>query len=552
MGAGGALAARTGRGRVRVADRDAAGAAWTAYRREIPMNGPPPDRPYAVYLADPDGDYRLLGCDLDSGRGPVNEDLAELRALLDRAGLPHLLGASGPGQGRHVWIGLAEAVPAPLVARLADALAARLPSLDTAPLRTPRTGCLRPPGAPHRLTGAASILAGDPAVLIAPRAGRPQLQRLLDLLGPAPAGGVRPRTRRGAGGRAHLPGRPGPLPADAHAALTQPLAAGADASAVLWRVLLGAGRAGWRLAQLLAWLPDAPGLEHVRTERRGDRRVTRSPARQRALLRRQWHKALAHVQAAGDGADPTVAPRCAPVVAAVAARAGACPGRWARPGGPSDARMLAALALLTLQAVRPEVEADSRRLGELAGVSRETARRPLERLAAEGWITQTAAAAGIHAARWRLTAPAAADSTPPAGTGVSQAVPRPQPTAPHTDPDPDPVRQRRAWLHALHRQLNQLAHDIWTPAGLGHHAARLHAALTDTTLSPQQLAEHTGDSASAVDHQLHRLHQAGLAQPDPRGWRRDPRTDAHRADRADRADRLGVAGILTRRHQRHH
>src|SRR4051794_6001443 len=165
------LAARTGRGRVRVADLDAAGAALNAYRRESPVTGPPPGRPYAVYLADADGEYWLLGCDLDSGRGPVREDLAELRALLDRAGLPHLVCASGPGEGRHVWIGLVEAVPAALVARLADALAARLPSLDTAPLRNPRTGCLRPPGAPHRLPGAVSILAGDPAVLIAPRAG---------------------------------------------------------------------------------------------------------------------------------------------------------------------------------------------------------------------------------------------------------------------------------------------------------------------------------------------------------------------------------------------
>src|SRR4051794_24474480 len=60
-----------------------------------------------------------------------------------------------------------------------------------------------------------------------------------------------------------------------------------------------------------------------------------------------------------------------------------------------------------------------------------------------------------------------------------------------------------------------------------------------------ELAAHTGDSSSAVDHQLHR---AGLAHPDPRGWRGDPRTDAHRGDLADR---LGVAGILTRRHQRH-
>src|SRR3954471_23931993 len=108
-----ALAARTGRGRVRVADLDATGAALNVYRREISVDGPPPHRPYAVYLADIDGGYRLLGLDLDSGRGPVGEDLAELHALLDRAGLPHLVCASGPGGGRHVWIGLAEAVPAP-------------------------------------------------------------------------------------------------------------------------------------------------------------------------------------------------------------------------------------------------------------------------------------------------------------------------------------------------------------------------------------------------------------------------------------------------------
>src|SRR4051812_18754609 len=153
---------------------------------------------------------------------------------------------------------------------------------------------------------------------------------------------------------------------------------------------------------------------------------TDTPIRTRRHLQRLL-KALAHVQDVGTGADPTFAPRCAPVVAAVAAvaaRAGGCPGRWARPGGPSDARVLAALALLTLQAVRPAVEADSRRLGELAGVSRETARRALGRLTAEGriaqtaegWIAQTAAAPGIHAARWRLAPPAAAGPPPPAHT----------------------------------------------------------------------------------------------------------------------------------------
>src|SRR3954470_9807634 len=215
----------------------------------------------------------------------------------------------------------------------------------------------------------------------------------------------------------------------------------AAASAVLWRVLLGAVRARWPLEQLRKLLPTAPGLEHVRTECRGERRVDRPPGEQRALLRRQWHKALTHVQTAGTGADPTFSARCAPLVAAVTAgqaRAGAAPGRWARPGGPSDARVLTALALLTLQAVQPEVQADIRRLGELAGVCRETARRALGRLAAEGWIAQTAAAAGIHAARWRLNAPSTADSTAEVGTGVSQAVPPPTPPTPI--PIPTPIR----------------------------------------------------------------------------------------------------------------
>src|SRR3954447_26468248 len=93
----------------------------------------------------------------------------------------------------------------------------------------------------------------------------------------------------------------------------------AAASAVLWRVLLGAVRARWRLEQLRKLLPTAPGLEHVRTERRGHQRVPRPRGEQRAWLRRQWQRARTHVRTSGTGADPTFSARCSPLVAAVAA-----------------------------------------------------------------------------------------------------------------------------------------------------------------------------------------------------------------------------------------
>src|SRR3954464_8182752 len=77
---------------VRVADVDSAtGRARNAYGSELPLRGPFPGRPYAVYLTDRGGRFRLLGFDLDAGKGPVAADLARLCALLDRARPPPLL-----------------------------------------------------------------------------------------------------------------------------------------------------------------------------------------------------------------------------------------------------------------------------------------------------------------------------------------------------------------------------------------------------------------------------------------------------------------------------
>lgn len=475
----------------------------------------------------------------------MEEDLAELRDLLDRAGLRHVVCASGPGGGRHVWVALAAPVPAPVVAVLARSLASRLASLDIAPLTNPRTGCLRPPGAPHRRGGRSRLLVGNARDLLSPAAGPAQVHALLSLLGPSPTperGDVHRAVARDTDGHSHLPGERRPLPMTAQSALDSALPANADASAVLWTVLLGAARARWRLADVAALLNTAPGLEHVRSARQGRLRPVRDRRAQAQVLTRQWERAVAYVSTSGTGTgeDITFDPRCAGVVAAIAdvqSRADAAPGRWARPGGPSDRRVLDAACQQMLAAVRLDVELDIRRLGNLCGVSRETARRALQRLGAEGWLFPTAPAEGPCAARWGLHEKDTRLSTGDVSTGVSQA-----------DPRPEGARVRRAaWSHALDRRLAALAHDVFTPRpGLGHHAARTYAALSGQARGCRELLEVLGYSLARLDRYLDRLADHGLARLDPDGrWRRG------RGSPAAAARRLGADGTLARRRRRH-
>ena len=73
--------------------------------------------------------------DLDAKRGPAATDVARLRELLTRAGLPHVVCVSGPGDGRHVWAALAEPVTAtPFVAGIARD---RTALYDPAPGKSP-------------------------------------------------------------------------------------------------------------------------------------------------------------------------------------------------------------------------------------------------------------------------------------------------------------------------------------------------------------------------------------------------------------------------------
>ena len=548
--------------KVRVANIDDDGAITNLYRSTVPKTGPSPapGRPYALHLADEAGRYRLLGFDLDAQKGPVAADLDRLRALLTRAGLPHVVCMSGPGGGRHVWVALAQPVAAAVVAGIARGLAGMLPSLDTAPLLNPRTGALRPPLAPHRLGGRSEVLDGRLGDLLRPVATSTQVLTLAGLVDAHTTAPQRPvdalATARDADGHRCLPGSRRPLSARAYAALHDAVPGSADASAVLATALCGAVRARWHLADVLALLPTAAGLQHARTERADTTRRLRSPAEQTAVLTRQWNRAVDFVSANPSSvedaaaADPTFGPRCAVVVAAVAAvqrRADAAPGRWARSGGPADRRVLDVACELMLAAVATDIELDTRRLAMLCGIGRDTARVALHRLIVDGWLSPSAPAAGVHGAHWALPDPPqpgiqrATDqlSTEEIVIGRSQGTPSPL---------EDPSRARSAWRSHLGYRISAVLHDALTARGLGHHTARVYQLLTTTSADVLELATRTGYSPVRLRRLLDRLAGHRLVSTDRTGrWRICGRghTTGTRLDRTARA--FGVDGVLVER-----
>jgi len=534
---------------VRVADVDAYGTAVNTYTRRARTAGARPDAPWAVYLTDQAGAFRLLAFDFDAPKGDPAADAAVLCGWLEHAGFPHLLTRSGPSGGRHVWLALADAVDAAVVDTLARLVRARLTSLDIAPLSNPVTGCVRPPGSPHRAGGSSTVLAGDPAALAAPTATAADVARLVDAL----AAGYRPEplapladpgaplpTDRA--GRLYLPGIRRQLPAGSTQALEVDAAA-VDANTVLRRVLVGAAAARWRCTDVAGLLATSPGLEHVRSQGQGPgvpRRV-RSPGESRAVLARQWDRAVRWVAThprASNFEDPTFEPRAAAlavVVEQTQTRADATPGRWAGPGGPADRRVLDALCVLSLHAMSSVVEADIRRLGLVCGIGRETARTALLRLSRDGWVSRHSPADGPRAASWILNE---ALSTVADVPGRSQADPRP--------PGAGTVERHR-WLTLLRTRLGAAAHDVFTPAGgLGHATGQIYATLTTEPASTTQLAQQLGTSPGDIGSRLGALRAARLARGTSKGW------SVVRADRRDSAAfRLGVAGRLADRARRY-
>jgi len=535
----------TPRRTVRVAAVDAYGTALNLYSASRRVDKDRPDTPWAVNLADVDGNYRLIGFDLDAKVHDASKDAAQLCGILDGLGIGHVVCKSGPTNGRHVWLALTQGVPAETVRDLAYIAKHVFPSLDVAPLTNAHTGCLRPPGAPHRAGGASHVISGDLSILTNPTTRPDALSALVAALSALVVGAVAgPRSTATPAhtdehGRPYIPGPKRALPAFSSTAAAEPAALG-DASTVLWRVLLGAAAAHWHYDDVATLAESAPGLEHVRTIRdRSTRspRPARGPASASATLARQWLKAVQHV-ASRDGRtgdDPTFDGRADDIanhVAQIQARARATGGRWVDNGGPADRRVLNALCLLALRALTGTVEADIRRLALMTGIGRETARTALLRLAADGWITQSRGADGPHGAHWSLAS--TQDIHSDTVTSRSQADPRPPGAG---------AAKRSAAISILQRELSDAAHDLFTLSpGLGLQAGNVFSHTTSTPLPATSIAFSLGISTEQALPSLTRLSAAGLLLRSDAGWAR-PDIDARSAV----ARHLAVDGRLRAR-----
>lgn len=568
------------RGRVRVDVRDETGAWAHRYDDEERVTAHPPQGPYAVYLADERGRYRFVVFDLDAkkaegGAEQVRTDAAWLAERLDVAGLAYLVAASGSPGGIHLWVPVndprAVGAPAPLVARIAHAAGHRCPSLDKSPLLNPVTGCVRPPGAPHRSGGYSRLIEPrDPMAAAAYADAAPntlmKLERFAESLGliPEPED---PATAAGTSGvidtaAVRLVGRRRPMSSTTAALLAQ--APEADASAHLARILTGLALSRWSLADVLtefAERPHAPGWEHVRTQATERGRRPRTEAAQHAVLNRQWRRQVAYAARLPRREQRTQdTPQVRALVEAVwsieqVSTATAESWHWWRSqSGASDRKAVHFVAQMALEALTDTVEVDGRRLADATGMTHSTAARALGRLVMDGRLILTQEGEGRRAHTYRIVPPTEwavqqvrEVSTPQGGT---QATPRPG--------DCPPDLAREALLTRMRTRSEHAAHDVWTAprprgtGGLGRHVEATAAALEETPKNTHPydvdfLTRRTGYTPDTIVRHLRTLAIWHLVATDPTTGHLRTRTD--RYDDAARA--LGVEGTRARRMARY-
>lgn len=564
------------RGRARVDVRTETGEWAHSYTASVKVGPAPPPGPFAWYLADGRHEFRFIVFDLDQGRGDVERDADELVELLEDADIRYLICVSGPGRGLHVWVPV-EPTPAAVVRALARAAGRRLPSLDISPLTNPRTGCVRPPGAPHRAGGWSTPV--DEWVPITPlaaaeRLGAPNdveaIERLAVLLEAGQvdaeqvcAEQVRAIERTPEGPR--LAGQRRPCDVAALLVETPPATRG---HAHLARILVRLALARWSPAEVRALLERhlaSPGLAHLRrqTGALGDR--PRSADERATLLVRQWDRAVSYAATLrreeptsgehGQGDEPTEWDRRVAAVVAVVAGVreaiAAEPRRWSTQAGPADRRVLEYLLALALDAVTDEIEIDCRRLALATGMGRSTAARALGRLVLDGWATLLTPGEGQRAHRYRVTPQGADEAVSTVteetyGGGGTQMIPPPgKPLRP-----PGAERERhRADLRAR-REI--VAHDAFThphrdQPGLGRHVASTAAALSTGLYKVKDLARSTGYTECTTRRHLKLLQEHHIARRTSGlvtgRWRR---TRLH-LDTAART--MGAIGVRERRHR---
>ncbi|WP_068929380.1 hypothetical protein [Planobispora rosea] len=546
-----------------------------------------PVGPFAWYLTNTRREFEFLVFDLDRGRGDVERDADELMSVLETADIGYLVCVSGPARGLHIWVPI-EPVAAAAVRALARAAARRWPSLDISPLTNARTGCVRPPGAPHRHGGISvpvaewvPITPEATAAALSERNPAEAIERLAVLLDADALGGEQieadaVRTIETTPEGLRLAGRRHPVDiAELLATVPEPGAGHAHLARILVRLALARWSAT-ETGRMLETNLQAPGLVHLRRQG-GARSRHRGPGERAALISRQWERAVAYAAtlrppaapvdgAQDDDAEQQNAPTdgwdvrlatVVPLVEGVRAAIAAEPGRWSTQAGPSDRRALEYVLELALEAVTDEIEVDCRRLALATGMGRSTAARALGRLCLDEWLALAAPGEGQRAHRYRVLPQALEDA---AGTAVTKEACEPVVQGgTQGNPPPGGAVPRHRAARELHRESLSarraiLSHDVFAhpspargQAGLGRHVAVTAVALSTGLYKVNDLVRVTGYSPRTVRRHLETLKGHQLARQSPRpapaAWRRTPT----RLDTV--AARIGAAGTRERRHR---
>lgn len=502
---------------VRTAAVDEEGIPLNAYPDQYSVHDSPPLTPWAMYLTDDLGYYRFVCFDLDaSSSNDPHADCERITDLLGRLSIQYVVCRSGGGESRHVWVALAARVPADLVYDLSILVKAFAPSLDRSPLSNPATGCVRPPLSPHRNGGRSEVVAGHLQSLFRPTVRERDLRALCEALYEETrqihtvASSENTHLLTGVDGDSnpYVVGPKRTLPQFATIALETVITDQLDASSVLWKILIGAAAARWKLTDVKPLMATGPGMEYLRTYRvsKSGQRAARpqfgsqSP---HSVLIRQWRYAVKHVATRRPetcGSDSTFDNRAhmvAQLVEHIQTRADASCGRWE--SRPSDRRVLDALSLLAVTAVRPHVEADIRRLALMCGIGRETVRLALQWLENDGWIRLKKQSSGVNGSVWSIDVQNVIHTQ--TSDEWSQAVTRPAGVG---------IAWRLTLTRTLASRLSLFTHDVFTRKGLGIGAGNTFALVHEEKLTPQRVQSLIFSGQTELKARLETLAEHGL------------------------------------------
>lgn len=478
-------------------------------------------------LADEQGDYHFLCFDFDTGKGNAREDARRFCAILSAGNIQFVATTSGPSGGRHVWIGAAEPIPVAVTARLADLAASLYPSLDTSPLKNPRTGSVRPPFSPHRVPGHVSQPDApvDLSPLVHPQTTIAQLRRVAnhltdigaELPAPKSAAQLHGVVQDASGPR--LRGTQRKLSTGVNALLNAPCTDGEDLSLRASRILAGLARARYPFTDVVKLAQTAPGLEHFRSlAHPSGHRVPRTSRGTQAALERKWRYAVefiasnpATVTTGSDDLDARIETVC-DLVGAVQDAADAAPGLWAGSGWKMRL-VLDVICKTALTAITPVVEIDVRRLSLATGYGRTACALAVNELVLLGWLERAAAADGVNGASYRIPEKFSTNNTDVERT---QGVTRP----PLTTSSPGFPRERDLGLLLLERRLHTVSDALFSaPRSLGRTSGRVAAVLPDSeVLDLHEVARAAGLGLATVRYALRELHRHGLVARLKSGW----------------------------------